>query len=275
MVPVAARSLAVAIVGLALGCALSPGGITREIARAAPPAAIASTLGALNEADNQRMMLRLLASPEMRAVTRALAAEIADGTLAALSEPQRVARIESLLAGYTAAITRAMTRGVAEGLRRDLGPAMTAVTRDAIAAGLREALSERMRQEFAGFATEVTRASIEAASREAAEGFTRDLAPAIHAAMTSERTSAELRAASRAFGREVVLGSNEAMAQIQRAQAGGAKPSFFSRLSSITESGERMIQLVAMFAVALSVALGLWVARLLRRARPHDRERHA
>lgn len=275
MIPVAARSLALVIVGSTLGCALSPGGITRDIARAAPPAVIASTLHALNETDNQRMMLQLLGSPEMRAVTRALAAEIADGTLAALSEPARIARIESLLAGYTAAITRAMTRGVAEGLRRDLGPALTAVTRDAVAAGLRAALDEDMRRALAGAATEVTRASIDAASRGAAEGFARDLAPAIHAAMTSERTSAELRAASRAFGREVVLGSNEAMAQIQRAQAGGAKPSFFSRLSSITESGERVIQLVAVIAVALSVALGLWVARLLRRSKPGDRQSRA
>lgn len=273
----AARSLCVALVIACLGCALSPGGVGRDIARAAPPAAINSTLRALNEQDNQRLVNQLLRSPEVHAATRAFAAEIADGALDTLTSEQRMARIESMSSRLVATITRAALTGVADGLRRDLGPAMAVVMREAIATSMREALSAGYQRDLERVATGLTRATVDAATRGVAEGIARDFGPAMRATLLDPQTVASIGDASRVLARGAVLGSNDAMAQIQAAQERGGRTSVLGRLTSLTEKGVKVVELVAAAAVAASILLALWVLRLILRGRriQAESEQHA
>ena len=266
MTPTFSRFVAVWLLAATVGCVLTPRG-ARDLAATTPPVAINSTLRALNDVENQRLVVQLLASPEMRAATRALAGEIADGTMAALTEPERVARIEEMSTRYLAAITRTITRSLAAGLRNDLAPALAEVMRESVASAMRETLREGYQRDLERVAVGLTRATVEAASRGMAEGITRDLVPSLRNALLSEPNASALGAASRSLAREVVLGSNEAMTQIQRQQDRGARPSFLSHLSSLTADGVRIMQLVTVIAVTLALLLGVWVLRLIQRER--------
>ena len=249
------------------GCALTPRSMARDVAAAAPPAAIQSTLRALNEDDNQRLMIELLRSPEMRQAARELSAEVADGALAVMSEPERTARVERLTARYVATITRAMTRSLASGIRADLGPALTASVRDAVAGAMREVMKPEAEQGLARMTSNVTEAVVEAAGRGMATSMRRDLVPALRDALTSEETARALATATRAVGREAVLGSNEAMTQIQRQQERTGRPSFLSRISNLTQDGVKILRMVTVVAVAVTILLAVWVLRLTLRGR--------
>lgn len=250
-----------------LGCALTPRSMAREVAAAAPPAAINSTLHALNDDENQRLVLSLLRSPEMRQAARELSAEVADGALVVMSEPERVARVERMTARYVATITRAMTRSLASGIRADLGPALAAVVRDTVAGSMREAMKQDNQRELERMVAGVTRATVEAAGQGLSASVARDIVPTLRDAMTSEPTARALASASRSMAREAVLGSNEAMTQIQRQQESQGRPSFLSRLSNLTEDGVKILRMVTVAAVAAAVILALWVLRLTLRTR--------
>lgn len=270
-----AAALLLAMVGA--GCALTPRGMARDLGAAAPPAAIHSTLQALNDDQNQRLLMQLLSSPETREATRALAGAIADGTLATLTEDERIERIEAMSTRYMASLTRTLTRSMAEGMRRDLAPAIAELMRQTVASSMREALREGYQRDLERVAGGLTRATVEAASQGMAEGIRRDLVPALRSALSEEQTARALGAASRSLAREAVLGSNDAMTQLQRHQERGGRPSFLSQVSSLTEGGVKLMQLVAGVAVALVVLLAAWVLRLILRSRriQAESERHA
>lgn len=256
----------------AFGCTLTPRGLTRDVASAAPPAAIHSTLSALNEQENQRLLVQLLDSPQMHEAARAFAGEIADGTLAAMTEPERVARIEAMSTRYVATLTRTITRSMSEGLRRDLGPAIAQVMRETVASTLRETLSQGYQRDLERVAGGITRATVEAATQGMAQGMTRDMVPAMRAAMVDPETLRALGVVSRTLTRDVVLGSNDAITQLQRQQEQGGQPSFLGRLTSATSNGLRIMQLVAVAVGAVALLLALWVVRLIMKSRKLEAE---
>lgn len=266
----------VAALGLA-GCALTPRSVAREVAAATPPAAIRSTLQAFHDEENQRLLRALLESPELRAAARALAADLSDGALATLEAPARVERIERLAARHLATLTLTLTRSMADGLRRDLSPALAAAVRASLAGALREGLAEEHQRALARMAEGLARASVEAASRAAAEGVQRDLAPSLRAALLDARTAEALAAVTRSLARAVVLGSNDAVTQVQQQQERTGRPSFLGTLSNLTQDSVRLVQWVALGAVALALLLGVWVLRLTLRGRKvrAERDRHA
>lgn len=259
------------------GCALSPRGVARDMAQTGPPAAINSSLRAMSEAENQRLVLQLMASPAMREAVQGFTAALADGTLNAMTEPERLARVEAMSARYVSTLTRVVTRSMAEGIRQDLAPALAVVMRETVAASLREALRETYQRDMQRVAGGLTRAAVDAAVRGVSEGITRDIAPAMRGALDDERTTAALGVTARTLARDAVLGSNDAMSQIQRAQERSGRPSFLARLGSLTEGGVKVMQLLAAGALALIVVLGLWIVRLIFKSRrvQAESERHA
>ncbi len=259
------------------GCALTPRSVAREVATATPPAAIRSTLQALHDAENQRLLRALLASPELRDAARALAEDLSDGVLATLEAPARVERIERLAARYLATLTRALTRSLADGLRHDLSPALAAAVRESLAVALREGLREEHQRALTRMAEGLSRGAVEAASRAAAEGVQRDLAPSLRAALLDPRTAEALAAVTRTLARGVVLGSNDAMTLLQQQQERTGRPSFLGTLSNLTQDSVRLVQWVALGAVAVALLLGVWVLRLTLRGRrvSAERDRHA
>ncbi len=250
----------------AFGCALTPRGLAHDVASASPPAAIHSTLAALNDADNQRLMVQLLDSPQMHQAARAFAGEIADGTLAAMTEPERLARIEEMSTRYVATLTRAISRSMSEGLRRDLGPAIAQVMRETVTTTMRQALSESYQHDMERVAAGLTRATVEAASRGMAEGVTRDIAPAMRNALLDPETMRALGIVGRSMTREVVLGGNDAITQLQRQQERG-QTTFLGRLTSATSDGLKALQWTALAVGAVAVLLALWVVRLIMKSR--------
>lgn len=260
----------VIVLGCALsvfGCALTPRSFARDVASATPPAAIHSTLTALNDQDNQRLMMQLLDSPQMHQAARAFAGEIADGTLEAMTEPQRLARIEEMSTRYVATLTRAVTRSMSEGLRRDLGPALAQVMREIVTTTLREVLSESYQRDMERVAGGLTRATIEAASRGMAAGVTRDFVPAMRSAMLDPETLRAVGLVSRAMSRQVVLGSNDAITQLERQHDNGGQSSLIGRLTSATSDGLKALQWTALAVGAVAVLLALWVVRLIMKSR--------
>lgn len=245
------------------GCAST----ARDMAREVPQPAINATLRALNEQENQRLMTQLLTSPEVHRAARDFASEVADGTLAALAEPERLARVEEMSSRYVGTLTRIAARSMAEGLRRDLGPAMVGVMRDAVAGTMREVMREGYQRDMERVAAGLTRAAVDAASRGAAEGLRRDVGPAIGEALRDEDTRRSLGALMRVLTREAVLGSNDAVTQAQHSQERSGRPSFLSRVTSITESSARIMELAVAAAVVVALLLGLWVVRLIVRSR--------
>nr|MBK7067477.1 hypothetical protein [Deltaproteobacteria bacterium] len=151
------------------GCTLTPRSMARELGASAPPAAIQSTLHALNDDQNQRLLMQLLTSPETREATRVLAGAIADGTLATLTDSERIERIEAMSTRYMASLTRTVTRTMAEQMRRDIAPAIAEMMRQTVASSMREALSEGYQRDLERVAGGLTRATVDAASRGMAE----------------------------------------------------------------------------------------------------------
>ena len=194
------------------GCAAT----ARDMARALPQPAINATLRALDEQENQLLMARLLTSPEAHRAARDFARDAADGALASLAEPERLARVEAMSSRYVVALTRVVAREMAGALRRDLGPAMAGVMRDAVGSTLREVMREDYQRDMTRVAVGLTRAAVEAASRGAAEGLRRDVGPAIGDALRDEETRRALGALMRVVAREAVLGSNDAVTHAQR-----------------------------------------------------------
>ncbi|MEZ4410485.1 MAG: hypothetical protein R3A52_28995 [Polyangiales bacterium] len=262
------RALGLALAGLAVFGAFGCASTARDITRATAPAAIAGTLEGLTDRDNQRMMRELLASPEMRRAARDFAGQVVDASLDTLTEPERVARVEAMTQRYMTSMTRVMMREMAAGMRRDLTPALAGMVRATVASAMREALSEGYQRDLERVTAGLTRAAVDSASRGMAEGLTRDLGPALQRTLTDENTVRALGASSRTLAREMVLGSNDALAQIQRAQERGqAPPSLLSRITKLSDSGIQIAQWVAIGGVVLSIALAMWVARLLIRSR--------
>lgn len=258
-------------------CALTPRGVAREVADVTPPVAIRSSLHAMNDVENQRLLIQLLASPELRAAARELAGEISDGVTGALSMPERTERIERMAARYLATLTRAFTRSLADGIRHDLSPALAEVVRASVAGALREAARAENQRGLELMAAGLSHATVEAASRAAAEGVRRDLAPSLRAALLDERTAEALAATTRTIARGVVLGSNDAMTHVQQQQERTGRRSFLGTVSNLTQDSVRLVQWVALGAVALSLLLAIWVLRLTVRGKREraERDRHA
>jgi hypothetical protein len=245
------------------GASCTPSSITRDVARAAPPAVVNSTLRSLGESDNQRMVLELLRSPEMREATRLLTSQIADGALDSLSEPERAARVEGMLNEYIASLTGSISRSLALGMRRDLGPAVAVMVREAVGATLREVMRDGYQRDLERVAAGLTRATMAAAAQGVSEGMRQSLGPSLHGALRDPEVAGDVGLFARTIAREAVLGSNEAMAQIQRQAERGGRTTLLGRLTQV----ERIITIGGVAAIALSVALALWVVRLIMRSR--------
>ena len=216
-----------------LGCSATT--LTRDMATAAPPAMIDATLASLADRRTQRMIVALLDSPDVHAAARTFAADLADGSLAVLSEPARTARVEALSEAYLHALVRAAGRTFAASLRDDLGPALAAVARSSAAA----------------------------ATEGAADGVQRSLGPALRGALRDPETAAAASALVRALAREAVIGSNEAMSEIQRTQQRPGGATFLGGMTSLAQGGVNALRVAG---VALAAACAIAVAWAVRRA---------
>lgn len=252
------------------GCA----GTVHDVARGAIPGAMTGTLEGLNSRENQRLARQLLEDPEIRRTARTFAAEVLDDGLTVLSEPEREARIQQISAQYIAAMSRAITRSMATGLREDLGPAMTSMMRTAMRQTMRDALDENFQRNVQQVVGNITASTIASASRAMADSLTRDMAPALASTLTDPRLTAAMSQTTQGMGRDLVVGVNAGLLDVQRQQG---ERSFLSNLGVAAKEGVSTVRWVAIAGLGASVLLTLFVVFLLvrnRRAKA-DSERNA
>ncbi len=259
------RWLAAVLLADALGCTAST--LTRSIATAGTPAMLHAGLQSMNDRDNQQLLVQLLDSPEMHHAARTFASEVADGTLATLTAPDRVARIEQMLTEYVTSLTLTITRSMALGLQRDLAPAIAVMLREAAGSTLHEVLREGYQHDMERVAAGLTRATVEAATESLADGMRQEMGPALHGVLSDPEMARAVGLMAHTLAREAVLGSNDAMTQIQRAQDHQGQSSFLGRITHATTDGVRIFETGAVAAVLLCLLLGIWVVRLILRSR--------
>ncbi|WP_437966646.1 hypothetical protein WMF04_44780 [Sorangium sp. So ce260] len=244
------------------GCAL-PTRITsvdEEVARVQTPAAIDEGLRKLEEAETQRRVERMLASPEMRAAQRQLVAGLLDGTLASLSEEGRSARIDELTAQYMRGAVRSAMAGALDGaLDEDRRRELQRMTGSLVAASVRQ-LKESLDEADLG-------PSMSAALREQLGPalqvvIAENLGPGMTSLLASEEFQRALGATARVIGREMVAGANDALTEVQ--QRGDRQgESMLSRIGHLADEGAQLVSTITWLIGAVAVALAVWVTMLM------------
>lgn len=269
-----------------VGCAIPTrvAELNMAIPKQATPVAIDAGLTALDDPTTKRRMEAMLASPEMKAVQRELLAGMIDGSLATLSDKDRADRIGALASRYTAGMIRGITKEIAP----DLGPAAAQAMRSA----MKGALSPENQREAQHMLTSFVETTIPPITKgisdahlasSAAEAMTQDLGPAMQKvlkdnlapglaeALKDESVRRELGATARVMGREMVLGANEAIAQIQQSKPQG-EPSLAARVSSFVSKGATLADTLTWVLVAVVLMLCALVVKLLMQAKRYRQE---
>jgi len=231
---------------------------------------VAGTLDSLSERENQRRILALLRDPEVRAASRALFEGALDGTLATLSEPAREARIEAMTARYIRVITGAASAGIADGIRRDLAPAMATMMRQTVRATLQEMLGEPMRRDLGQMTAALTRSATLGAMQGMTEGMRTEMGPAMAAMLRDPNTLGLVSASARVLTREAVLGSNDALKHIQTEQERTGRGTLFGTLARLGDTGARVALAVSVLGLLAIIGLLVWVWRLVSRSKQTD-----
>ncbi|WP_437607744.1 hypothetical protein WMF20_43600 [Sorangium sp. So ce834] len=254
------------------GCAL-PTRITSvdaEVARVQTPAAIDEGLRKLEEAETQRRVARMMASPEIRAAQRQLVAGLIDGTLASLSEEDRAARVDELTAQYARGVVRSAMRGALdEDGRRELQRAAGSLV-EASVRQLKESLDE------ADLGPSVAAAMREQLGPALRAVIAEDLGPGVTSLLGGEEFQRALGKTARVVAREMVAGANDALIEAQ--QRGERRDdSMLSRIGHLADQGAQLVSTITWLLGAAAVALAVWVTMLLvqRKRYRADIERRA
>jgi hypothetical protein len=257
-----------------------------KIPQNATPVAIQAGIEKMDDPVTQRRIQAMMARPEMRAVQRELVAGLVDGTLATLSEKERVERIEAL--------TDKAMAGVLRQASYQLPAVAENASRHAVGGALDEALSPGRQEKLQATMHTLVATGMKSAAqglREAEIGKTlsremtdelgpafqksvrESVAPGAAEVLKNEELRRELGATARVLGREMVLGATEALNQ-QKEPADG---SLLARLSAVAGQGAKLFGSAAWLLLLVIVALIVWIVKLVMQARQYraDAERRA
>jgi hypothetical protein len=244
-----------------------------EIGRKMTPVVIDEGLTKMDEAETKRRIERMMASPEMKAVEQELIAGLVDGSLSALGDEERSARISELTTQYMRRVAQSAVRGALDGamteehqrdLRRFAGSLMAASVGQ-----LKQSLDEaNLGRSVSSALNEHVGPAMETVLRE-------NLGPAAAALLGNEELTRALGATARTIGREMVLGAHEALAEIQEKSAPSDGTSLLSRLGSLTRKGTQLVSTLTWAVGAVAIALAVWVVRLLVQRRRYSTESEA
>lgn len=232
------------VCGLAMGCAPTVRGASAEAASAATPAAAEAGLRLLEDPAVRARLAAALATPEVQEALREVSAGVARGVVDGASSELAVALDEGLSAErraaaerFTSSLAAAFVRGAAEEVPRTLAPAM----REALVTELGPALREVM---------------------------TKEASPAVASMLAAPELRAALGDVAHDLARSAVIGSNEALVELderrQRGQGGmplGAFAAFF-------EGRTWLVGLVGLVVAGLAFSVPFaWLLRDRRRSR--------
>jgi hypothetical protein len=262
--------------------AVLPLGATRcahlaaEIPRAATPGVIEGGLEGLDDPVNKRRLAHILASPEMKVIQRELVADILDGSLAALGEPERVERVGVVTSRYAASLLH--------GFSRDVAPELSTATSTTMHGVMGVALSAENQRQMQRLVGSLVQASVEPIAKGLSDAelsssmsgaLTKELGPAIQnvlrdnlgpglaEALSSDEVKRALGNTAHALGREMILGANEGLASVQEGKSSkSSDPSVLASFSSLAQQGVTAGRFFPWVAAAVAVLLGVWVWRL-------------
>ena len=266
-----------AILFLAPGCGATVAKLSAEIPKAAAPAAVEASLDTFEDPETRARMARLLATPEIRAIQRELAAGLLDAALSSLGDGERIRRIDALT-------SRAVAR-MLQGASHELPSLAAEVTRGAVGGALDAAVTPARTRSIERAVGAVVESTVRSAARGLGDAevaraistaMTAEIGPAIEATMRDdvapglastledERLHRALGATAHVLGREIVRGATDALAQ-QRPPP--ATDSLLSRITGVAREGTRLFGSAAWVLIALVVLLFAWIVKLAMQAR--------
>jgi hypothetical protein len=218
----------------------------KDATKGAAPTAVVEGTKALDEQETRATIAHLLASPEIQAAIRDLAGAATQGATQALGDTKHVEQL---------------TNGL-----------VSLVARQAFDAALSEATSKTSQQQMQQIATSVADSAMRSATRALADELQTTLAPTIAAAIQKNvgpsagalMDAPELRAAlahdAYQMAHEAVLGSNAALAELERKN----KKTGLARISSWLGDSGWLLLVGGLLVFALVVAnIALLSNRLL------------
>jgi hypothetical protein len=235
------------------GCAVPT---IREASRQATAGALDQGLGVFEDERTRRRVTELMATPEMQQAMRDVAAGFTNGVTGALSTDETMQRI-ALLTNVVAAT------------------AARAVVDTALAEAASADNQRRMETMAAATATAATHAAMQAMSTEMV-AMAGELGPAVRTAMNEDVgpsvrnlfRSPEIRGAlgGAAFemSRQAVLGSNEALAELEQRKK---KTGLIARASGVFAQSAWLLPLAFAVFLATIIVLVVWLARTRAQAR--------
>jgi hypothetical protein len=233
-----------------VGCAPNLQSAAKDVTQGAVPAAIDSSLETLAEQRTRERVLQLMSSPEMQKTLEAMAASFTKGATKVLTSDE--------MAKSSAELSSSIAR---------------AATRVAVDAAMAEMASPENERRLTDLMTAATAAAARSAMVSMADELRRSLGPAlgdmvrdnvvpsIRGIMTDSDTRSTMGAMVFEASRQAVLGSNDAMAELERKRN---KQGTLARLSGLFEHTELLLVFVV---VACCAVVGLLAAFLNTRSK--------
>ncbi len=245
--------LLLAALAACLGCAVP---VIREASRQATAGALDQGMGVLEDPRTRQRVAELMGTPEMQQAMRDVAAGFTNGVTGALTTDeatQRIARLTSLVAETAA--------------------------RAAVDASLSEAASaenqRRMEEMASATATAATHAAMQTMATEMAAimgelgpvvqtTMRDDVAPSVRDLFNSAEIRGALGGAAYEMSRQAVLGSNEALAELEKRKQ---KTGMIARVSGVVAQTSWLLPLLLAVFLATIIVLAVWLARARAAAR--------
>lgn len=254
-----------ALLSLAGGCAHQARSIAGAIAEEVPEPFITEGLRTLSEEQTREMLVDVLGMPEIRVATRELVGSVTDGTIDALSDSSRAARLTDLSEQFVLRISTALSSV----LERDIGPAMVRTLSQSLDSSLRHILSEETQNRIGMAVARVAQESTAAL----AMAIRDELGPALRSELGSPEMQSAIVDTSRTMSRGVVLGIQDAFEEID-ARHGRTPDTILTRLQDAASTGFGLLQWGIVVLLIAFLILSGFLLRAIARAREHEAEAH-
>ncbi|MBK8171897.1 MAG: hypothetical protein IPK60_16320 [Sandaracinaceae bacterium] len=270
-------ALAVCTALLGAGCAHQAGAIGADIARQATPTAIESSLRSMDEEENQRRLAHILESPQIQIASERLVARVTDGTLNALSDEARAAKLAEFAHAFAGEIGSEMR----EQMRVNITPEIVSMVGRTVDASISHALSEGNQDRIAEAVANIARQSVSAVAAAFMEEvrpqiramLREDLMPAMRETLNDPQLQQAIGATTRTLTAQVVLGMQDAFEQIDvRHERGQGRDTILTELQEMAQSGTNMVRWAAIGLAGLAVLLIAWLLRTRAKANAAAKE---
>lgn len=261
-----------------VGCAHHAGAIAGQMAEEAPEPLIRSTVETLGDEETQAAIAEVLASPEVQTATRELIGNVTDGTLDALTDEERAARLEAFSERFVARVSNAL----AGSIERDVGPALAQVMSRTLDQSLQRVLSEESTDRMAAAVSRVAQQSVVAMAAGMREELgpamratlREELVPALNEALAHPDTQRTIALTTRTLSREMVLGVQDAFAEIEARDPEHRTDTVITRLQDWAGEGSNTLQIILVLMVLGLLAMVAWQMHTTARAKAQEAQAH-